>query len=366
MPKDYYAILGVQKGASADELKKAFRRLAHEHHPDKGGDPAKFKDVNEAYQVLGDPEKRKMYDQFGSAAFEQGGMGGGPGGFGGFGGGGFGFDFSQGFQGAGFEDLGDMLGEMFGFGGGGSGRGKQARGQSIEMDVELTFKEAAFGVEKEVKLYKPSTCNTCKGNGAEPGSSLGTCRVCHGQGRVQQAQRTMFGTIQVATTCGTCHGTGKIPEKPCHTCKGNGVERREETLRVRIPAGMESGQGLEVEGAGEAAPHGGRPGNLILRVRVKPDPYLTRDGHDIRSTVTVPFSLLALGGTVVVETLDGKETIGIGEATQPGTVMTLRGKGILYGRGGRGNHYLTITAEMPKKLSREQRELLQSLKEQGM
>lgn len=362
MPKDYYAILGVQKGASDDEVKKAFRRAAHEHHPDKGGDPAKFKDINEAYQVLSDKQKRQMYDQFGSAAFEQGGPGaGGPGGFGGFGGG-FGFDPS-GFQGAGFEDLGDVLGEMFGFGGGRTRR--ESRGADIQMDVELSFKEAAFGVTKKLSLYKTAACSRCKGEGAEPGTKIDTCKTCSGQGQVRQMQRTMLGTIQMNVTCGACHGKGRVPEKPCTQCRGQGIERREHSLEVQIPAGIEDGQALQIGGQGEAVPHG-RSGDLYLRVHVKGDPYFDRDGHDVLSTVSVPFSLLALGGELEVETLDGKQVVTVAEATNPGAVLTLRGKGIPYGRGSRGNHLLTLTVELPRRFTDEQRTGLEQLRKNGL
>ena len=359
MAKDFYAILGVQKGASDDEIKKAFRRAAHEHHPDKGGDPVKFKDVNEAYQVLSDKQKRQVYDQYGSAAFDQGGAGaGGPGGFGGFG-----FDPS-GFQGgAGFEDLGDMLGEMFGFGGGRSRR--EPRGSDIQMDVELTFKEAAFGVAKKLNLYKSSACSRCQGNGAEPGTKLDACKTCQGQGQVRQSQRTPFGTVQMNTTCGTCHGKGKIPERPCATCRGQGTERREQTLEVQIPGGIEDGQALQISGQGEAI-SGGRPGDLFLRVRVKHDPYFDREGHDVIATVAVPFSLLALGGDLEVETLDGKQVVQVSESTNPGAVLTLRGKGIPYGRGSRGNHLLTLTVQLPNKLTKEQRDSLDQLRKSGL
>ena len=357
MPKDYYAILGVKKDATEDELKKAFRRLAHEHHPDKGGDPAKFKDMNEAYQVLSDKQKRQMYDQFGSDAFSGGSPGaGGAGGFGGFGG------FNQDFQGAGFEDLGDMLGEMFGFGG--TGRtSRKPQGKNIEMDVELTFREAAFGVEKTVHLFKPSTCSRCHGDGGEPGTKVIDCATCKGTGQIRQLQRTVFGSIQVATTCTDCHGRGKKPEKPCTTCRGTGVERREANLTIRIPSGIDNGETVKVSGEGEAAPHGGQPGDLYLHVRVKADPQMERQDHDVLSTAQVPFSLLALGGEWEVETLDGKSSIKIPEGTPAGTSFTLRGKGIVFSRSGnRGNHIVQVVPETPKKLSKEQRKMLEDLR----
>jgi len=361
MSKDYYAILGVQKNASQDEIKKAFRRLAHEHHPDKGGDSAKFKDINEAYQVLGDDKKRGMYDQYGSGVFEQGGAGGpgGPG-FGGFGG----FDVNfNGFDGD-LGDLGDVLGEMFGFGG---RHARQAHGKDIEVDVELTLKEAAFGVDRELRLYKDATCSHCHGNGAESGTKLETCATCQGSGKMRRAQRTMLGTIQTVVTCETCQGRGQKPEKVCTKCKGTGVERLDQRLGVQIPGGLDTGEAIKVPGQGEAAPYGGKTGDLYVRIRVKSDPRFTREGNNVVSTVSVPYSTLVLGGSIETETLDGTATVKIPEATNPGTVITLRGKGIPYIRShGRGDQLVRITTEAPKKPTREQRDALDQLKRAGL
>ena len=369
MAKDYYSILGVPKTASADEIKKAFRRLAHEHHPDKGGNEQKFKDVNEAYQVLGDTQKRATYDQFGSAAFEQGGAG--QGGFGGFGG----FDpsgFQNGFGGfqVNMDDLGglgDVLGEMFGFGGGGSRRAKRARGQDIQVDVELSFKESVFGVEKTIEIVRPSTCSSCSGNGVASGSKLVECGTCKGSGQVRQAQRTMFGVMQVASVCGACEGRGKIPEKACTTCKGLGVDRVSAKISFQIPAGVSAGDTLRIEGQGEAAPHGGVSGDLFARVHVKQDERFTRQGTTILSRVEVPFSTLALGGSVMVETIDGPVEVSIRERTPSGTQTRLAGKGVPTGRkGDRGEHVATFVADVPKKLTREQEEVLKTLKTLGL
>lgn len=362
MAKDYYDILGVPKGASDDEIKKAFRKLAHQHHPDKGGDPERFKLINEAYQVLGDAKKRATYDQFGSAAFEPGaGPNPGAGGFGGFGG--FGFDFSQGFQGQDFGDLGDVLGEMFGFG---SGRGRQPRGKDIQVDVPLEFREAAFGVRRELRLYKTSVCHHCKGEGGEPGSKTTTCKTCEGHGQVRQMQRTMFGTIQTATVCPTCQGKGKSWSEMCKVCRGQGVERREEILQVDIPAGMNSDETLKIPGAGEAIP-GGKPGDLYVHVQVKSHPRFVREGNDVLTEEFVPFSLLALGGDWSVETLNGPMKIRIPEGTASGTAFTIRQEGIPFLRShGKGNHIAKVIAAVPKKPSKEQRQLLEGLKAQGL
>lgn len=365
--KDFYKILGVEKSASDDEIKKAFRKLAHQYHPDKGGgNEEKFKEVNEAYQVLSDKKKRAAFDQFGSAAFEQGGGPGGPGGFGGFGGfGGGGFDFS-GFQQQDMGDLGDILGEMFGFGGGRAQRG-QPRGKDIEMDVQLEFKEGAFGAHRSLKLYKPSSCTACHGEGAEPGSQVKTCTICDGKGQVRQTQHTMFGSIQTATVCQTCHGRGKTWSEACKKCRGNGVERREQTLDVNIPGGVSDGEVIKVSGEGEAIGNGGKPGDLYLRIHIKAHPNFEREGNDILSVLSIPYSTFVLGGEVEAETLNGKTKIKISEGTQPDTVFTLRGEGVPFLRShGKGNHMVRVIPEVPKKVSREQRSALEELKKQGL
>ncbi len=363
MAKDYYAILGVSKDASDDEIKKAYRKLAHQHHPDKGGDDARFKEINEAYQVLGDVKKRQTYDRFGSAAFEQGGAGGPDmGGFGGFGG----FDFS-GFQGQDLGDLGDVLGEMFGFRAGGMGGSRQARGKDIEVDVTISFREAAFGVRRSVKLYKPSTCHECKGEGHPASAKAEKCKDCDGHGQVRQAQRTMFGTIQTVATCPRCGGRGQTWNESCKICHGTGVERREQELQLDIPAGIASGEVLKVAGGGEAAPHGARAGDLYVRVTVQADAQFQREGNDVLSVREVPYSLLTLGGEIEVETLQGKTTMKIPEGTQPGTSFTLRNQGIPFLRSsGKGNHIVQVMPIVPKKLSREQKDALEALRKAGM
>jgi len=357
MAKDYYSILGVPKDAPPEDVKKAFRRLAHEHHPDKGGDAQKFKDVNEAYQVLGDPQKRAQYDKFGSAAFEQGGMGG-PGGFGGFDPSGFNVNVED------FGDLGDILGGMFGFQGRG---GRQRRGQDIEVDVTLEFIESVNGARKEISLYKHDTCSACGGNGAEPGSSLVTCKTCGGKGTVTTLQRTLFGSFQSSQTCMDCFGTGKKPEKACTKCGGVGVERKTVKMSIDIPAGISDGEALKVAGAGENPGQGGKPGDLFVRIRVRSHPTFSREGNDVLSTVHVPYSMLALGGSADIETVDGPGSLKIPDGTQPGTVFKLRGKGIPFLRSrGRGDHLVTVQPIVEKKLSREQRDAVERLRNQGL
>ncbi len=366
MSKDYYAILGVPKTAKADEIKKAFRRLAHEHHPDKGGNEQRFKDVNEAYQVLGDEKKRAAFDRFGSAAFEQGGPGPGGAGFGGF-------DFN-GFGGGGFQvnmddlgDLGDVLGEMFGFGRANSGRRGKPRGQDITIDLDLSFKDSIFGITKEVTLLKLDACEVCKGDGAAPGTTRTGCKPCSGSGQVRQAQRTMFGTMQVASVCSACNGVGTVPETPCKTCKGEGVSRRETKLAIEVPAGISNGDALKMPTQGEAARHGGTPGDLYVRLHVAHDPRFTREGSTLRSEVEVSFSTLALGGSIKVETVDGTRDVSIRERTPTGAEVVLQGAGVPTGRrGDRGEHIVTVKAAVPKKLSREQEQALEALRALGL
>lgn len=358
--KDYYAILGVAKTASQDEIKKAFRRLAHEHHPDKGGKEDRFKDVNEAYQVLGDEAKRRTYDQFGSAAFDQGGPGAG------------GFDPSQGFGGFNmnmndFGDLGDVLGEMFGFGRGGGGSRQARRGQDIAVDVELSFKESIFGVTKDVLLVKPSTCEVCHGDGAEPGTKKKTCTTCQGAGQVRQTQRTLFGAMQVATTCPTCAGRGQIPEHACKACKGEGVVRRENRLQIPIPAGINDGDTLQVPGQGEAVAQGGRAGDLYVTIHVAKDPRFTREGSQIHSTVQIPYTTLMLGGSVKIETVDGPQDVSVDARTDIGSQILLKERGVpSKQKGRRGDHVVHVSTEVPKKLTREQEQALETLRSLGL
>jgi molecular chaperone DnaJ len=344
MPKDYYKVLGVERSASQDEIKAAFRKKAHEHHPDKGGDEAKFKEINEAYQALGDAEKRQRYDQFGSADAGAG-FGGGAGGFGGF-------DFSD------MGDLGDLFGGMFG-GGGGRRRG-QPRGADLETGVTLSFKEAVFGASRELELERPGSCERCGGVGAEPGSKMKTCDTCKGQGYTVQMQRTVLGTMQMKADCGGCHGAGETPEKACTTCHGRGIQRSKKRLSIDIPPGVEQGMQLRVRGEGEGV-KGGAAGDLYVTIRVTPDVRFTREGATIRSTLGIGFTTAALGGEVTVETLEGSVTMTIPAGTQAGEELRLRGKGGVNNRGGRGDHLVKIQVLTPKGLSRAQKKLLEEL-----
>ncbi len=358
MSKDYYQILGISKGASEDEIKKAFRVLAHKYHPDKqGGDEAKFKEVNEAYQVLGDAKKRAQYDQFGSA---------GPG-FAGFGGQGFG-----GFQGqnGNFDmgDLGEMFGDMFGFGGArGGGQRRQARGGDIQVNLNVTFSEAAFGVEKAIELYKPVPCGACSGTGIPPGSKMITCKTCAGQGRVRQVQRTMLGSFETVATCSACQGTGNAPEKECKDCGGAGVKREKVSMTVKIPGGIDHGETMRIQNGGEAGPRGAQAGDLYLHIRVQSDARFERDGVDVYSNLEIGFADAALGTEKEVETLDGAITIKIPSGIQSGEEIRLKGRGVTRLRAsGRGDHYVRVRVRTPKHLSKKARQSLEGLREEGV
>lgn len=353
--RDYYEILGVSKSASADEIKKAFRRLAVQYHPDKeGGDETKFKEINEAYEVLKDSAKRQRYDQFGHA-----GMGGAAGG-----GAGNPFEGFQGFGGAGGQSVNFDLGDIFGsFFGGGQGQQRTRRGQDIAVEVTLNFEEAIFGVEHEMALNLEDTCKHCKGSGAEPGFSTKSCQTCHGTGQLNRAMNTIFGQINQTVTCDNCHGTGKVPEKACSVCHGRGTERQRETIKLKIPGGIDDGATIRLSGRGEAI-QGGAKGDLYVNVRVKPHKKFTREGSLVLSTETVDIVMAALGGELEVDTVDGPLTMKIPAGTQSGTDFKLASHGVPNVRtGSRGAHIVTIQVATPTKLTKRQRELLQQFNE---
>lgn len=363
MSKDYYNILGVNKSASQDEIKKAFREKAHKFHPDKaGGDEAKFKELNEAYQVLGDVKKRSQYDQYGQT-FEQAQAGGGFHGFEGF------RDFSgatNGFN-INMDDLGDIFGgfgDIFGFGGNQGGGRRSKRGNDIEVTLNIDFKDTVFGVEREISLRKNVTCSRCHGDGAEPGTNSETCPTCKGAGRVIKTQRTILGNVQMQSACPTCHGEGKIIKEKCHQCKGNGVVSEIANLKIKIPAGIDSGQSVRFSGQGEASPKGGQPGDLYIKVRVNPDKRFKREGFNILSKAEISVTTAALGGKIDVETVDGTVELKIPEGTQSGRVFKLKGKGVPQVNGRvRGDQLVEVIVKTPTGLSRKQKELL---KEAGL
>jgi molecular chaperone DnaJ len=352
MSKDYYKILNLSKGASQDEVKRSFRELAHKHHPDKGGDAEKFKELNEAYQVLGNAEKRQQYDQYGTTFDNMGAGGGGNpfSGFGGFGQGGQGFNINM-------DDLGDIMGDFFGGGGGGRRGGTRAktkaRGADIEMNLNLSFRDSIFGGEKILELYKNAKCEVCAGSGAEPGSKINTCTQCNGSGKITRVQNTVFGNFQTSGICPRCAGEGSSAEKLCKQCNGAGIRKKSVTLKVNIPAGIEDGAILRVSGGGEGARGG--TGDLYLHINVASDKKFTREGENIITKAPLDFKTAALGGYINVETLDGEMRIKIPEGTESGQVFRLRGKGVA----GIGDLLVHVYITVPKKLSKKQKKLLE-------
>ena len=350
--RDFYEVLGVKKGASEDELKKAYRKLAKENHPDlHPGDKeceARFKEINEAYEVLSDPDKRAKYDQFGHAAFDpsQGFGGGGFGGFEGFGG--FGDIFS------------DIFGGGFGFGGGG-GRNPNAprKGDNLRATVNIKFEEAAFGVKKEVFVSKIEQCPDCKGTGCAEGTTAEVCPDCKGTGTVISTKRTPFGMVQSSEQCPKCKGRGKIIHSPCKTCRGMGSVRRQHKVTVSVPAGIDDGQTISLRGQGNAGLNGGPAGDLLITVLVQPHARFERDGASILLDQEVSFAQAALGAEVEVPTLDGKVKLNIPEGTQTGTTFRLKGKGVPFLRnGGRGDQFVTVKVAVPRGLSSAQKDAL--------
>jgi molecular chaperone DnaJ len=350
--RDYYEVLGVAKTATDDEIKKAFRKLARQYHPDVNKDrpkeaETKFKEANEAYSVLSDPQKRAAYDQYGHAANDPN----------------FGAGMGGGFGEAGFDGFGDIF-DMF-FGGGRSAqrqRNGPQRGNDLRYDLEIEFEAAAFGKETVVEIPRTETCPTCHGNGAKPGTPIKTCPGCNGTGQVQVTQNTAFGRFVNVRTCERCHGEGKTIETPCNECRGSGRVRKNRKIDVKIPAGVESGSRLRIAGEGEAGSRGGSPGDLYIYIYVKKHPEFERQGDDIYSEVKISMAQAALGATVLVQTLDGKVELKIPEGTQYGTSFRLKGRGITHLRGqGRGDHYVKTKVITPVKLTGEQRELFKKL-----
>ena len=351
--RDYYDVLGVDKSADATAIKKAYRKLAMKYHPDKNpGDKEaeeKFKEINEAYEVLSDETKRRNYDQFG----HEGVNGQGFGGAGGFGGQGFG----------GFDDIfGDIFGDMFGGGFSGGSRQRRRgpeRGADIKQRVNISFEEAAFGKKVQVKINRSEECDQCHGSGAKPGTSKNTCPTCHGSGQVQSVQRTPFGNIASTRTCSTCNGEGEVIDSPCSKCHGKGSIRKTKTIEVDIPAGIDNGQMIKLGGQGELGTRGGPRGDLYIEVNVQSHPLFTRDGYDVYLELPITFAQATLGDKIQVPTLDGKVEYEVPEGTQTGTVFRLKGKGIPKLKSNvRGDQYVKVTVEIPKKLNEKQKELV--------
>ncbi len=356
--RDYYEVLGVEKGADDATIKKAYRQLAKKYHPDVNpGDKTaeeKFKEVNEAYQVLSNPEKRAQYDQFGHDGPQAGGFGGG--GFGDFSGFGGGF--------GGFEDIFNMF-TGGGFGGTGARRNGPVQGDDVRVDITISFEEAALGCEKEIKLVKDEDCPTCHGSGAKPGTKVDTCPTCQGTGQERVVSSTPFGRIQNVRTCSRCRGTGKIITEPCDKCHGRGKLRVSKRHTVKVPAGVDNGQVLNIRGEGEPGEHGGAPGNLLIVVNVKRHPLFKRRDDDLYIDMPLTFTQAALGAKLDVPTLGKPVQYTFPEGTQPGQVFRLEGAGVqnLRNPARKGDLYVTVVVELPKKLTKQQKDLLRQFEE---
>ena len=356
--RDYYEVLGIDRNASASEIKKAYRKLAKKYHPDTNpGDKeaeAKFKEVTEAYEILSDSEKKAQYDQYGHAAFEQG--------AGGFNGGGFGgFDFGG--------DMGDIFGDIFGdlFGGGRSRRANNGpmKGANLRARVNITFEEAVFGCEKELEIVLKDECTTCHGTGAKPGTSPVTCPKCKGQGQIVYTQQSMFGMVRNVQTCPDCNGTGKVIKDKCSACRGTGYTSSRKKIQVSIPAGIDDGQSIRIREKGEPGVNGGPRGDLLVEVNVSRHPIFQRQGIDIYSSAPITFAQASLGGDVRIKTVDGEVEYTVKPGTQTDTRIRLRGKGVpsLRNKSIRGDQYVTLVVQVPTKMNGEQKELLKKFDE---
>ena len=355
--RDYYEVLGVDKSASEDEIKRAYKKMARKYHPDLNPDnkeaEEKFKEVNEAYEVLSDSDKKARYDQFGFAGVDSN-YGAGAGG-GAYGAGGF--DFG---------DLGDIFGSFFGGGFGGARANPNApqRGESIRLGVTISFEEAAFGCEKEVNVDRYETCNTCHGSGCADGTSPEVCPDCHGSGQVQVRRQTPMGVFATTSPCGRCGGKGRIIKTPCTACRGSGLERKRRTIQAKIPAGIDNGQTISIRGQGHAGKNGGPSGDLLITITVRPHELFRREGTSVLCEAPITFAQAVLGAELEIPTIDGKVKYDLPEGTQSGTTFRLKGKGIpeLNGRG-RGDQYVTVYIETPRNLNREQKEALKKFAE---
>lgn len=354
--KDYYHVLGIERSASQEDVKRAFRKLASKYHPDKKtGDEKRFKEISEAYAVLSDEKKRAEYDAYGRSF-----SGGGPQGFGGF-------DFSgfQGFGGDGqsFEfDLNDIFG---GFGDIFGGKKTQKpRGRDISIDIELPFKEAIFGTTRTVLLTKNAACDSCKGSGAAPHAGMQTCSHCNGQGKVRETRNSILGSFTTVRECSSCRGTGQIPKEKCSSCKGHGVLRKEEEIPITIPSGIEHGEMIKMTGRGEAVANG-NPGDLYVKIHIAPHKTIIRDGNNLRTNLTIKLTDALLGANYTVETLDGPVTLSVPEGIKNGEVLRIRGKGVK-SSSGRGDFLVKIVIDIPQKLSRHARKLIEELRGEGI
>ena len=350
--KDYYEVLELKKGASSDEVKKAFRKLAAKYHPDKKtGDEDKFKKISEAYSVLGDEKKKAEYDAYGHAFNGAGGNQGGWGNAQGFGGQGVEFDINDI-----FENFGDMFGNNAG--------GREQRGRDISIDLELTFKESIFGSARSVLLTKNNTCSVCQGSGAKSGTEMTSCSTCNGNGKVRETRQSIMGSFTTVRACNVCHGAGKIPKEKCGSCAGNGVSREQGEIAINVPAGIENGEVVRLTGQGEAIT-GGIPGDLYVKLHVQTDQKIKREGSNLISTLPLKITDALLGNTYTVETLDGSVEIKIPAGVQHGELLRIKGKGVPNGSK-RGDFMVKINIEVPQKLSRKAKKLIEDLKSEGI
>lgn len=349
--RDYYEVLGVSKGATEQELKKAYRKLAKQYHPDMNPDDAdaehKFKEASEAYDVLSNADKRAKYDQYGHAAFANGGGGQGA------------YDFDMN------DIFGDIFGDLFGMGGGRSRRNGPRRGADVGSNVQITFEEAAFGTKKVIDIMVTEDCDTCSGSGAKPGTQADTCSQCHGTGQERVQQNTLFGAMTQVRTCSRCQGRGKIIQDPCTTCRGTGKVKKKKNIELDIPAGIDHGQTMRIQGKGEPGELGGPHGDLLITIYIKPHKIFERHGYDVHCEIPITFVQAALGAEIEVPTIDGKVAYTIKEGTQTHTRFRLRGKGIpnLRNSNIRGDQYVTVKVEVPTKLDNNQKECLKKFAE---
>ncbi len=368
MQKDYYKILGIGKGASKDEIKKAFYKLAHKYHPDKKeGNESKFKEMNEAYQVLSDDSKRSKYDQYGSGFSAEDGPASGWGGF--SQGSGFnGFDFSGGFQNSSsefdFGNLNDIFSDFFTGGMGGS-RTQTKRGRDISTEIQISFSEAVFGISRKILLTKTSNCTTCSGTGAKPGTKMETCKYCNGQGKIREAKRTILGTISSTKICEECLGSGEVPKEKCETCKGKGVLRKEVEISVNIPAGMRDGEMIRMTGGGEAVSKG-MAGDLYIKINVVSHAVFKREGNDLVMNLDLKLSDALLGTEYSIQTLDGEIKVKIPEGVSINEILRVKGKGVPFSKSKRGDLLIKLKIKLPNKLSYKSREIIEQLKKEGI
>lgn len=368
--KDYYKVLNIARNASKDEIKKAYRRLAHKFHPDKGGDEKHFKEINEAYQVLSDEQKRSQYDQFGEmrehagGASQQGGFEW-PGGFR--------VDFGDGGagdgRGFGDFDFSDVFEDFLGGGSGGTGRRRSAateRGRDLRIGIEIPFEESVMGAKKSIEILRMARCSRCNGSGGEPGTKIKTCETCQGKGNIQKTQRTFLGAFTQVSVCPECRGEGKRPEQACGECRGAGTQEKQETLEVFVPRGVRDNEVLKITGKGDATPAGRTAGDLYIEIHVLLHPVFRRQGDDIVMRLPLKVSQAVLGDTVDVETLDGGIRLKVPEGTQPGDILSVRGRGAWHASGyGRGDLLVEIKVEIPKRVSKKAKETIQSLTGEG-